>query len=95
MAERTHLFTDDDIKKIMSEQVSIRTDLVEAATNLKWIVNNYNKQCADTESLKIEVSNLKSLIWKYIGIGMGVGIGINLALTVAIFVMSGGKVAIV
>ena len=31
MAERTHLFTDDDIKKILSEQSDIRTQLAEAA----------------------------------------------------------------
>jgi hypothetical protein len=93
--DRTHLFTDEDIKKILSEQSDIRTQLAEAATNLKWIVNNYNKQCADTESLKTELSNLKSLVWKYIGIGIGLGVGINLALSIAIFLVSGGKVTIV
>ena len=92
MAERTHLFTDDDIKKILSEQSDIRTQLAEAATNLTWIVKNYDAQCKDTENSKKEISNIKIILWKYIGIGIGAGLGINLVLSIAVYIATGGKV---
>jgi hypothetical protein len=95
MTDNAHLFTDEDIKKILSEQADIRVQLEQAATNLGWVVKYYNKQCTDTESLKKDLNDFKITIWKYIGIGIGAGLGINFALSIAVFIATGGKAVLV
>jgi dsDNA-specific endonuclease/ATPase MutS2 len=78
-------FTDADFKKILSTQSDIQTDVAVATNDLKWIIENYKNQCReiedihkridkvleDHELLKTKYNELKTEMWKYLGMGAG------------------------
>lgn len=90
MADQSQFFTDADIKTIISTQGEIKTAVAVATNNLTWIIENYKNQCKEIEGLKKDVkdlqdlyNNLKSEIWKYVG--MGVGAATVIYLLIALF----------
>lgn len=77
-----HRFTDDDISKLITTQSDISANVAVAKNNIEWIVKTYNTQCEKVTTLQKEVGDLKSEIWKYIGIGIGASAGISFTIAV-------------
>ena len=81
-------FTDDDIKQIVDAQTTITANLAAASTNLAvasnnidWIVKTYSTEYKKITDMQLEVSDLKAIFWKYIGIGTGISISVSFVIT--------------
>ena len=81
-------FTDDDIKQIVDAQTTITANLAAASTNLAvasnnidWIVKTYSTEYKKITDMQLEVSDLKAIFWKYIGIGAGISISVSFVIT--------------
>jgi hypothetical protein len=81
-------FTDDDIRKIVDTQSQISANLAVASTNLAvasnnidWIVKTYSTEYKKMTDMQLEISNLKTTFWKYIGIGTGIAVSVSFITT--------------
>lgn len=84
LSEKTdyHRFTDEDVSKLISSQSEISSNLAVATNNIVWIVKTYNTEYEKLTTLQKEVGDLKSTIWKYIGIGLGASATISFVIAV-------------
>lgn len=87
-------FCDDDVKTLIRTQAEITANLALASTNLAvasnnidWIVKTYSTEYKKLSDLQLEMSNIKSTMWKYIGIGIGASAAISFIIAVLPYIL--------